>query len=109
MWLFIVSEKMSYGMVKPMPIMLVRHQGSLEQARWHTQYNGQWEDHDIKVWGGKVNKFMFNRDCDQYYEFMIKHWKIMSYNVIKKMTKSAAPDHNVMSKVCSDTNPMQKY
>jgi len=59
--------------------------------------------HHTKVWGGGLNhltqKFMFKRHSlvtiSSVYDH---HWKIMSYNVIKKTTYSVTPNLNVYGK-----------
>jgi hypothetical protein len=77
-------------MVKPLPIMLskVLDELLLGQAWWRTQLDGQGQDHSMTLRSGVANltikiKCMFNRDFGHYYDH---HWKIMSHNVVKKMT-----------------------
>jgi hypothetical protein len=49
-----------YGMVKPLPIMWVRHQASLLGQAWHqTQHNGQVQDHSMPLGSGMADLTFF--------------------------------------------------
>lgn len=67
----------------------VRHQANAFRWAWqHTQHKGGQGQQFFEKW-------MFTRDFGHYYKCNDCHWKIISYNMVKKMTQSGAPDLNV--------------
>ncbi len=57
--------------------------------------------HDIKVWGGRFDNSKKNSCSTDRFLSLLQvydhHQKIMSCNLVKKMTQSAIPDLNVVS------------
>ncbi len=86
------KNAMYNGMVKPMAITLGKAPMSLlRRARWHTQHNGQQQAYSTTLKG--VDRFIHpNKNLsstDTLWSLLWAadhHWKIISYNVIKKMT-----------------------
>jgi hypothetical protein len=72
----------------------------LGQARQCTLHNGQWQDRSMTLRSGVADPMIFKKFMitDTFWSLLWVydcHQKIMSYNVVKKMTKSATPDLNI--------------
>ncbi len=81
-----------YGMVKPMAITFGKAPMSLfGRARWYTQHNGQQQAYSTTLKGADrfIHSFKILSSTDTLWSLLWvadHHWKIISYDVIKKMT-----------------------